>query len=79
MCSQSMTTLEKLALLVDNIPADRQADFQNALAKTMKQFTDNIELSPEQEAEISRRLADPNPRYATQAEMTALFGKPFPV
>jgi len=73
-----MTTIEKLALLVDNVPKDRQADFQAALSKVMQMFTTDIELSPEQEAEIERRLADLSPRYATEAEMTAIFGKPFP-
>ena len=75
-----MTTLEKLAILVGNIPAEKQSAFQAELGLVVQNYLkhDDILLSPEQEEEDIRRHADPNPQYATQAETDSIWGKPLP-
>ncbi len=75
-----MTTLEKLAVLVESIPADKQTAFQAELGLVVQNYLseDDFVLSPEQEEEDKRRHADPNPKYATQAEVNHIWGKPLP-
>lgn len=62
------------------IPEDKRAAFQNSLGELIQEFIDPdaIKLSAEQEAEIDRRLAETEPRYATAEEMASVWGKPFP-
>ncbi len=75
-----MTTLEKLAVLVESIPADKQTAFQAELGLVVQNYLneDDFVLSPEQEKEDKRRHADPNPKYATQVEVNHIWGKPLP-
>ncbi|MBL4854410.1 MAG: hypothetical protein JKY25_09250 [Robiginitomaculum sp.] len=75
-----MTTLEKLAVLVESIPADKQTAFQAELGLVVQNYLneDDFVLSPEQEIEDKRRHADTNPKYATQAEVNHIWGKPLP-
>jgi len=75
-----MTTLEQIALLVDSIPKNQQGRFQAELGSFIHDYLhpENYALTPEQEAEDRRRHADPNPQYATQESIDAIFGKPFP-
>jgi hypothetical protein len=78
--TQDMTTLEKLALLVENIPADKQSAFQAELCLIAQNYLgqDDILLSPELEEEDKHRHADPNPQYVTQLEINSIWGKPLP-
>lgn len=78
--TQDMTTLEKLALLVENIPVDKQSAFQAELVLIAQNYLrhDDILLSPELEEEDELRHADPNPQYSTQAEINSIWGKPLP-
>ena len=75
-----MTTLEKLAILVESIPADKQTAFQAELGLIVQNYLDEDDylLSAEQEEEDKRRHADRNPQYATQAEISSIWGKPLP-
>ncbi len=75
-----MTTLEKLALLVDMIPAEKQAAFQASLGEMLQDYTepDAVALSSESEAELDERLSNPSPSYATDEEMASIWGKPLP-
>ena len=75
-----MTTLEKLAMLVESIPADKQIAFQTELGLVVQNYLndDDFMLSSEQEEEDKRRHADPNPKYATQAQINSIWGKPLP-
>ena len=75
-----MTTLEKLAILVESIPIDKQTAFQAELGLVVQNYLgdDDFVLSSEQEEEDKRRHADPNPQYATQAQINSIWGKPLP-
>lgn len=75
-----MTTLEKLALLVENIPAAKREAFQSELGEMAQDYIGESGggLSAEQEAEDKRRFADPNPTYASQNEIDAIWGKALP-
>jgi hypothetical protein len=41
----------------------------------MESYSDNYALTEDELAEIDRRVADPNLQLASDAEITAIFGK----
>jgi len=42
-----------------------------------KSSSKEYELTPEQLAEIKKRMAEKNPEYSSEEAITAIFGKPF--
>jgi len=73
-----MRTLDKFVAFAKALPAKEKADIEAVLTSMMLTYADETLLSPAQEEENRKRFADPNPQYATQEQVTEIFGKPFP-
>jgi hypothetical protein len=73
-----MNQLEYITELYESVPKDKRDAFIAEVAESAAQYQHDTGLSPEQMAELKRRLADPNPRYATDAEMREAFGGDYP-
>lgn len=56
---------------VQNWPEERQDEAAKMLLEMEAQDTSGYRLTDEQVAEVERRLADPNPRFLTLAEVRA--------
>lgn len=67
-------TLEKITEVVKTLPEDRQNELLEWLEDVQQQHN-APQLSPEQNAEVARRMADPNPVYATDEQVQAVFAK----
>lgn len=62
------------------LPDDRKKDLEDCLNRLESAFfppEEDWELSDAQEAELRRRLADPNPKMASQKDVEAFFGRKF--
>lgn len=70
-----MTIFEKFAEFAERLPDDRRAEIEELLAEIMESEGADWSLSPEQLAELERRMADPNPQYATAEEVEAFFAR----
>ena len=70
-----MTIIEKFVAFAEGLPADRRAEIEEILFEIMEAETADCELSPEQLAELERRMADPNPQYASAEEVEAFFAR----
>jgi len=55
------------------LPETEQAAAADLLEEFIEQHTSSLKLSDAQIEEIRRRLADPNPEYATDAEVDAFY------
>lgn len=67
-----MTVFEKFVAFAEALPDDRRAEIAELLSSIMA-AEGNWEFSSEQLAELKRRMADPNPKYADPAEVEAFF------
>lgn len=69
-----MTALQTFIDFAKTLPKDRQGELDAELTDLMLrlQAPEEWALSPEQDAEIERRMADPNPKYATTDEVNEL-------
>ena len=68
-----MTTkaLKEIIERVQRWPEERQDDAARMLLEMEAQDTAGYHLTDEQVAEVKRRLADPNPKFLTLAEVRA--------
>ncbi len=57
------------------LPEDVQADAAELLREFIAQHSSDIRLSRAQIDEVKRRLAEPNPEYASDEEMDEFFGR----
>lgn len=73
-----MGILHKFVAYAEKLSVEERDEVDAVLYNYMQGREAHWELSPEQAAENARRVADPNPEYATQAEVDAVFGKPLP-
>ena len=64
--------LEQAIEQVKRLPANRQDEVGEILLSIIEQDASNVQLSPEQEAEVRRRMAKPRV-YASPEEMKAFF------
>lgn len=69
-----MPILEKFVAFAEGLPEERRARIEELLSEIMASEAE-CELSPEQLAELKRRMADPNPEYATAEEVEAFFAR----
>ena len=63
--------LEPAIKRVQTWPEERQEEAADLLFEMEAQSTSSYRLTPEQVAEVERRLADPNPKFMTLAELRA--------
>ena len=70
-----MTTksLKEAIERVQHWPEARQEDAARMLLEMEAQATSSYRLSEDQVAEVERRLADPNPKFLTLAQVRARF------
>lgn len=73
-----MSTVKRFVDFTETLDANSMTEVERILTHIMDVMPLDWELSPEQEAEDRRRATDPNPKYATQADIDAVFGRPFP-
>jgi hypothetical protein len=59
---------------VKTLPAERQREVAELLLGYLDQQSEDIQLTPEQIAEIERRLSDDEP-YATDEEVRSTFAR----
>jgi Mg2+ and Co2+ transporter CorA len=55
------------------LPKEDQAAAAGLLEDFVEQYNSGLRLTSEQVEEIRRRMADPNPEYATEEEVGAFF------
>ena len=72
-----MTKLEQLVKYAKNLPVDTQNTLANDLIELMKKRSKGIRLTAEEIADVKQALANPNPSYASEAEVLAALGANF--
>ncbi len=72
-----MTKLEQLVKYAKNLPVDTQNTLANDLFELMKNRSKGIRLTAEEIADVKQALANPNPSYASEAEVLAALGASF--
>lgn len=70
-----MSVFERFVEFSKALPDDRREEIEDLLDAIMRTETDDA-FTPEQLAELDRRMAEQNPAYATDEEVTALFERP---
>ncbi|MEM7728661.1 MAG: hypothetical protein AAF311_05230 [Pseudomonadota bacterium] len=76
-----MTIFEELEALSTKLSDAARAEFIQNLARLHEIYDvrpEDVLLSPEQEAELDRRLANPNPKFIPAEEVFAEFGRRMP-
>jgi hypothetical protein len=68
------TILEKFVAFAEGLTEERRAAIEELLSEIMASEAD-CPLTPEQFTELARRMADPNPEYATTEEVEAFFAR----
>ncbi len=69
--------LEKFMAFAKDLPAESMVSLEITLAQIMDSYSGTYDFTPEQLAEMEKRMAEENPKYASQEAITAIFGKPF--
>lgn len=69
--------LDKFLSFAKRLPADRLASVEGSLAALMESFSEGYELTPDELAEIDRRIASDDPEFSRQDDITKIFGQPF--
>ena len=72
-----MTMLDKFIAFASALPVDQRESVEESLAALMESMSDRYDLTPDELAEIDRRVAEPNPKYSSPAAIAKIFGKPF--
>ncbi|HEX7712030.1 MAG TPA: hypothetical protein VF418_13950 [Sphingomonadaceae bacterium] len=67
-----MTILEKFVAFAEGLPPEQLRLVEEVLEGLMEEGVEG-DFTPEQLAELDRRLADPNPRYANPEDVEAIF------
>ena len=67
--------LDQAIAKVRKLPSDRQDEAAEFLLSFLDNPPDAVRLSPEQQREVARRLADPERTHATEKEVEAQYRK----
>ena len=73
-----MGILQEFVTFTEGLNTEKRKDVEKLLRHVIDSYSDEFQLTPEQEAEDLRRALDPNPKYAAQAEIEAICGRPMP-
>ena len=68
-------TLEKAIQAAKTLSEERQNQIGQWISDYVEQEQSPLQLTDEQASEVKRRLADPAPVFATDAQVEALFAK----
>lgn len=69
--------LEKFMSFAQQLPADRLASVEVALAALMTTYSDGHDFSATELDTLRQRVAEDKPAYADPGAIAKLFGKPF--
>jgi hypothetical protein len=72
-----MSILEKFNAYAEALPPERRREIDDLLASIMESDSPEFDLTPDELAELDRRMADPHPVYADPKAMAAIFGTTF--
>lgn len=72
-----MTMLDKFLSFARRLPADRLEAVEESLAALMESLSDRFEFTPEELAELDRRVAHSDPQYSNPADIAKIFGQRF--
>lgn len=73
-----MSIIQNFVEFSKTLDATAKADVEKALLQLMQRHAQHWDLSPEQEADLKRRLADPNNTIVPHEEVEALLGMKMP-
>lgn len=68
-----MTVLDRFLDFARALPADRLQTVEDVLEAIMNAAEPGVEFSATELAELDRRMAEPDPRYASGNEVESLF------
>ena len=72
-----MTKFDLVLARLKDLPRDQQERFAVEIEFMLDHGVDDGVLSPEQEAELARRLADPDKEYVSHEAVATYFEKKF--
>jgi hypothetical protein len=72
-----MTMLDKFIAFASALPDDQRESVEESLAALMESLSAEFDFTPEELAELDRRVAEPNPKFSDPDDITKIFGKPF--
>ncbi len=72
-----MTSLEKFISFARALPADQLESVEASLSALMESLSEQFSFSPEELAEIDRRVANRDPEFSGAADIARIFGRPF--
>jgi hypothetical protein len=72
-----MTKLDLVLARIKELPPERQDLIAVEIEFILDQGLSANPLTPEQEAELDRRLADPNKKYVSHEDVAAFFDKKY--
>ena len=72
-----MTILEKFNAYAEALPPERRREIDDLLASLMESDSPESDLTPDELAELDRRVADPNAEYADPKDIADIFGTTF--
>ena len=67
--------LDKAIEQAKTLPESRQDQLGEMILDVVAQDQSDVQLTPDQQEEVRRRLADPKPKFATDDQVKAAFGK----
>lgn len=73
-----MTKADFFTDLYDNVPKEKREAFIADVMETAAKYMAEPTLTPEQLAEIKRRVDDPSPRYVSAQHLSEKYGVKFP-
>lgn len=72
-----MTVLDSFLDFATRLGDAERADIEETLAAIMESYDNRHDFSPEEMAEIERRMAEPNPAMASDDDVRRIFGHAF--
>jgi len=72
-----MTKLEQIVKYAKGLPSDLQEVLADDLIALMKNRSKAIRLSADEIADVKAAMKNPNPKYASEAEVLAAIGTNF--
>ena len=70
-----MKILDKAIEQAKTLPESRQDQLGEMILDVVAQDQSKLQLTPDQQEEVRRRLSDANPKFATDEQVKAAFGK----